>query len=63
VPGSYRVEAASTASSPSCARVTLAVSQTLAIDLTLEVARQSETVSVEATVRSSIRSRRISRRP
>src|SRR5204863_49454 len=50
VPGSYRVEAAIDGFEPAARAVTLAVSQTLAIDLTLDVARQSETVSVEATV-------------
>src|SRR5438105_1472287 len=50
VHGSYRVEAALDGFEPAARAVTLAVSQTLAIDLTLDVARQSETVSVEATV-------------
>src|SRR5438105_3942066 len=50
VPGRYRAEAALDGCEPAARAVTLAVSQTLAIDLTLDVARQSETVSVEATV-------------
>ena len=50
VPGSYRVEASVDGFEPAVRAVTLAVSQSLAIDITLDVARQSETVSVEATV-------------
>jgi hypothetical protein len=50
VPGRYRVEAAVDGFEPAVRAVTLEVSQTLAIDITLDVARQSETVSVEATV-------------
>jgi Carboxypeptidase regulatory-like domain len=50
VPGNYRVEASVDGFEPFVRTVTLAVSQTLAIDVTLDVARQSETVSVEATV-------------
>src|SRR5437762_7258548 len=50
VPGKYRVEADVDGFEPATREVTLAVSQTLAIDITLEVGRQSETVSVEATV-------------
>ena len=50
VPGTYRVEASVDGFEPAARAVTLAVSQTLAIDITLDVARQSETVSVEATV-------------
>jgi hypothetical protein len=50
VPGNYRVEASVDGFEPSVRAVTLAVSQTLAIDITLEIGRQNETVSVEATV-------------
>jgi hypothetical protein len=50
VPGSYRVEASVDGFEPFERTVTLAVSQTLAVDVTLDVARQTETVSVEATV-------------
>jgi len=50
VPGNYRVEATVDGFEPFTRTVTLVVSQTLAIDVTLDVARQSETVSVEATV-------------
>jgi carboxypeptidase family protein len=50
VPGSYRVEATVDGFEPFIRTVTLAVSQTRALDVTLDVARQSETVSVEATV-------------
>ena len=50
VPGSYRVEIHLDGFDPVARAVMLAVSQTLAIDIVLEVARQSETVSVEATV-------------
>src|SRR5947208_237617 len=50
VPGTYRVEASVDGFEPAVRAVTLAVSQALAIDITLDVARQSETVSVEATV-------------
>jgi len=50
VPGNYRVEASVDGFEPFVRTVTLAVSRTLAIDVTLDVARQSETVSVEATV-------------
>jgi len=50
VPGSYRVEASVDGFEPAVRAVTLAVSQTLAIDITLDVARQSETVTVDATV-------------
>jgi hypothetical protein len=50
VPGSYRVEAGVDGFEPFARTVTVAVSQTLAIDVTLDIARQSETVSVEATV-------------
>src|SRR5262245_7437315 len=50
VPGNYRVEASVDAFEPFVRTVMLAVSQTLALDVTLDVARQSETVSVEATV-------------
>src|SRR5258705_9156748 len=50
VPGSYRVEATVDGFEPAVRAVTLAVSQTLAIDITLDIARQSETVLVEATV-------------
>jgi len=50
VPGSYRVEAGIDGFQPAVRTVTLAVTQTLAIDIVLEVARQSETVSVDATV-------------
>jgi hypothetical protein len=50
VPGNYRVEARVDGFEPFARAVTLAVSQTLAIDVMLDVARQSETVSVEATV-------------
>jgi carboxypeptidase family protein len=50
VPGNYRVEASVDGFEPFVRTVALAVSQTLAIDVTLDVARQSETVSVEATV-------------
>ncbi|HYS25564.1 MAG TPA: carboxypeptidase regulatory-like domain-containing protein [Vicinamibacterales bacterium] len=50
VPGSYRVEATVDGFEPAVRAVTLAVSQALAIDITLDVARQSETVTVEATV-------------
>ncbi|HEU5258660.1 MAG TPA: carboxypeptidase regulatory-like domain-containing protein [Vicinamibacterales bacterium] len=50
VPGHYRVEASVDGFEPFIRTVTLVVSQTLAIDVTLDVARQNETVSVEATV-------------
>ena len=50
VPGNYRVEASVDGFEPFVRTVTLAVSQTLAIDVTLDIARQSETVSVDATV-------------
>jgi hypothetical protein len=50
VPGNYRVEASVDGFAPFVRILTLAVSQTLAIDVTLDIARQSETVSVEATV-------------
>lgn len=50
LPGSYRVEATLDGFEPAVRSVTVAVSQTLAIDVVLDVARQSETVTVEATV-------------
>jgi hypothetical protein len=50
VPGNYRVEASVDGFAPFVRILTLAVSQTLAIDVTLDIARHSETVSVEATV-------------
>ena len=49
VPGNYRVEGVLDGFEPSVRAVTLAVSQTLAIDLTLDIARQTEVVTVEAT--------------
>src|SRR5258705_1818 len=48
VPGSYRVEATVDGFEPAVRAVTLAVSQTLAIDITVEIAKQSESISVEA---------------
>src|SRR5436190_19284386 len=50
VPGGYRVEASIDGFEPAARAVTVAVSQILAVDLRLDVAWQSETVSVEATV-------------
>src|SRR5262249_10522157 len=51
VPGKYDVEIMVDGFEPALRRgLTLAVSQTLAVDVALEVARQNETVSVEATV-------------
>ena len=49
VPGKYRVEVNVDGFEPAVqTAITLAVSQTLAIDVTLEIARQSESISVEA---------------
>ncbi len=49
VPGKYRVEVNVDGFEPAArTALTLAVSQTLAIDVTLEIARQSESISVEA---------------
>ena len=50
VPGEYRVEASLDGFEPAVRALTLAVSQTIAIDLMLDVARQSEVVTVQATV-------------
>ena len=63
VPGNYRVEASVDGFEPFVRMVTLAVSQTLAIDVTLDVARQSETVSTSKPPRRwSSRRPRTSRR-
>ena len=49
VPGRYRVEVNVDGFEPAIrTAITLAVSQTLAIDVTLEIAKQSESISVEA---------------
>src|ERR1051325_2569761 len=50
VPAAYRREASLDGFESSARAVMLAVSQTLVIDLTLDVAHQAEVVTVEATV-------------